>query len=328
MTQALFFKPSFERLRERIGQAAPGLDVVLIDEQGRMSRAGEPVGVKDIEPEYFWIHAELFKSSLFRDYLAMIGNFPSARWLHTINTGLDTGPYLDLLRKGLVITNNHSQAIAIAEYVMAHVLSLFQDLPGYAQRQREKLWQYRPFREIGQSRWLIVGFGAIGQEVARRAKAFDVHITTARRNQDNEGLADAVCTLDNLLPALHRADVVILACASNPRTRDLVDAGFLDSMKAGAVLVNVARGDLVVEEDLKKALDAGKPGHAILDVFRQEPLPPEAWFWDHPNVSLTPHCSNGGSGMRGRSDELFLENLHRISNGQELLNRVSERDIV
>lgn len=328
MSQALFYQPSFERLRERIEQAAPGLDIVLINEQGQITHAGKPVAAKDIQPEYFWIHSELFKSSLFRDYLGMIGSFPSARWLHTINTGLDKGPYLDLLRGGLTITNNHSQAIAIAEYVMAHVLSLFQDLSGYAARQREKAWTYRPFREIGHTRWLIIGFGHIGQEIARRAQAFGVHITAARRNLDDEGLAEAVCTLDDMQPALQRSDVVVLACASNARTRDVVDAGFLANMKEGAVLVNIARGDLVVEEDLRAALDAGKPAHAILDVFREEPLPADSWFWDHPRVTLTPHCSNGGSGMRSRSDDLFIDNLHRISQGHALLHKVSEKDIV
>jgi len=92
--------------------------------------------------------------------------------------------------------------------------------------------------------------------------------------------------------------------------------------------VNIARGDIVVENDLRKALDDGKPGHAILDVFRDEPLPADAWFWSHPSVTLTPHCSNGGSGMLARSDELFIENLYRIRNGQLLLNQVSEKDIL
>jgi len=106
-----------------------------------------------------------------------------------------------------------------------------------------------------------------------------------------------------------------------------VNQDFLGNMKKDSVLVNVARGDLVIEDDLKSALDAGSPAHAILDVFRNEPLPEDTWFWGHPAVTMTPHCSNGGSGMRARSDDLFIENLFRISNGQLLLNEVSERDI-
>lgn len=328
MTQALFYKPSFERLEQRILDVAPGLDIVLLDKEGSLRRGGKSVSINDIAPEYFWIHSELFFSKVLKEYFRLVGAFPSARWLHTINTGLDKGPYLDLLHTGLTITNNHSQAIAIAEYVMAHVLSVFHDLPDYAARQQQKQWKYRPFRELHGSRWLIIGFGHIGQEIAHRARAFDVHITAARRSGKTEGLADMVCTLDNAGPALASADVVVLACASNSATQDLVNADFLARMKADAVLVNIARGDLVVEADLQQALDRGCPAHAVLDVFRQEPLPVDSWLWQHPRVTLTSHCSNGGSGMRPRSDDLFIENLSRQYNGKPLLNEVSERDIL
>ena len=281
-----------------------------------------------VNPSYFWIHSELFGSPLLKEYFRLVGEFPEAKWLHTINTGLDQGPYLDLLRRGITITNNHSQAIAIAEYVMGHVLGWFQDLAGYAHIQEQGDWQYKRFREIHQTHWVIIGFGHIGQQIARRAKAFGVHVTAARRSGKDGGLADKVCTLETLDENLGNADVVVLACASNESTRNMVDAEFLGRMKEDAVLVNIARGDLVVVEDLRQALDAGRPAHAILDVFNTEPLPADSWIWQHPRVSMTAHCSNGGSGMRARSDELFIENLNRKANGQLLLNEVSEKDIL
>jgi len=327
--QALFYQPSYERLRERISHAAPDLDIVLIDEDGKLSHHGQPVSPEQVNPQWFWIHSELFKTPVFPEYFRLMQEvFNDVQWLHTINTGLDQGPYLALLRQGVRISNNHSQAIAIAEYVMAHVLSHFHDLPAFAGNQAAGNWKYLRFRELCRTRWVIVGFGHIGQQVARRAKAFGVHVTAVRRSKGDADLADAVCQSDTMGEALQAADVVVLACASNEATRDMVDACFLAQMKDGAVLVNIARGDLVVEEDLKAALDAGRPGHAILDVFREEPLPADAWFWFHPRVTLTPHCSNGGSGMRNRSDDLFLENLNRMSSGQRLLNAVSEKDIL
>jgi len=325
---ALYFKPSYERLKERIHKAAPDLDVALIDEQGRLFHKGEEVDASKLHPDYFWIHSELFKSNVLKDYFRLIDEFHEVKWLHTINTGLDTGPYQDLLHKNIRITNNHSQAIAIAEYVMAHVLSSFQNLPGYAKNQADRVWKYTPFREIYRTRWLIVGFGHIGQHVAKCARSFGASITAVRRGKSDEGLADHVTTLDNMEESLREADVVILACASNDATRNVVDKKFLGNMKSNSVLVNIARGYIVVEEDLKAALDAGTPARAILDVFQEEPLPEDSWFWDHPSVELTPHCSNGGSGMRNRSDDLFIENLNRISNGQLLLNEVSEKDII
>jgi len=327
-TQALFFKPSFERLEDRIKKAAPDLDIYLIDENGRFTHQGEEVTRDKLHPDYFWIHSELFFSPILKTYFKLMSECRDVKWLHTVNTGLDKGPYLELLHHGVRITNNHSQAIAIAEYVMAHVLSWFQKLPDYVQKQSERSWKYRPFREIHQTRWLILGFGHIGHQIARRAKAFGIHITAVRRGKSDDGLADEVVRIDNMQESLQAADVVILACASNDSTRNIVNKDFLAQMKTDSVLVNIARGDLVVEDDLKVALDAGIPAHAILDVFNKEPLPEDSWIWQHPSISLTPHCSNGGSGMRKRSDELFLENLNRISNGQLLLNEVSEKDIL
>lgn len=327
--QALFYKPSYERLQERISHAAPALDIVLIDEEGKLTHNGKPVTAEQVSPQWFWIHSELFKTPVFPEYFRLMQEvFNDVQWLHTINTGLDQGPYLALLRHGVRISNNHSQAIAIAEYVMAHVLSHFHDLPAFAGNQAAGNWKYLRFRELSGTRWVIVGFGHIGQQVARRAKAFGVHVTAVRRSKGDADLADVVCQADNMTDALKAADVVVLACASNDATRDMVDADFLSKMKDDAVLVNIARGDLVVEDDLKAALDAGRPGHAILDVFREEPLPADAWFWSHPRVTLTPHCSNGGSGMRQRSDDLFIENLNRMSSGQLLLNEVTEKDIL
>lgn len=326
-TQALYFQSSYERLKERIHHAAPDLDVAVIDDVGKIFHQGKEVAAEKLHPDYFWIHSELFKSPILKDYFRLIGEYHQAKWLHTINTGLDIGPYQDLLHKNIRITNNHSQAIAIAEYVMAHVLNRFQQLSVYREKQSNHTWQYKSFREIQHTHWVIVGFGHIGQQIARRAKPFGVKLTAVRRGKSDEGLADNVTTQDEMMPYLQEADVVILACASNDSTRDMVNKDFLGNMKEGSVLVNVARGDLVVEEDLKSALDAECPTHAILDVFRNEPLPEDTWFWDHPAVTMTPHCSNGGSGMRARSDDLFIENLFRISNGQLLLNEVSERDI-
>jgi phosphoglycerate dehydrogenase-like enzyme len=328
MALALFYQPSFERLRERIHAAAPTLDVALYDEDGRIHYQGREVTPEDLRPEYFWIHGELFKSARLPDYFHLMLHAPSATWLHTINTGLDQLPYLPLLDKGMRLTNNHAQAISIAEYVLGQVLAHYQDVADFRLKQQQQSWKPRGFREISGTRWLLVGFGHIGQAIAQRAKAFGASVTAVRRSMDAAGLADHVVPLAQLGEVLPDADVVVLACASNAATRHLVDAEFLSAMKPGSVLVNIARGDLVVEDALQQALDRGTPELAILDVFEQEPLPRDAWPWTHPRVRLTPHTSNAGSGMRTRSEAVFIENLRRISNGEPLLNEVSRRDIL
>jgi len=281
MTQALYFKPSYERLRDRITAIAPDLDVVVYDEAGRLWSGGQEVLATDIHPEWFWIHSELFFSPHLHDYFRLMLHSPSITWLHTINTGLDKLPYLELVERGVAVSNNHGQAIAIAEFVFGQLLAYYQNVYEYRARQQEKVWKHRGFREVQGSRWL-----------------------------------------------LPEADVVVLACASNNETRDLVNGHFLARMKEKSVLINIARGDLVVEQDLRRALDAGRPEFAILDVFNHEPPAADSWVWTHPRVSLTPHTSNAGSGMRARSEATFLDNLARAVAGEPLQHQVRRRDIV
>ena len=328
MALALYYKPSYERLRERIHAVAPQLDVALYDEEGHIHHQGQIVAPEALRPQYFWIHAELFKSPRLPDYFQLMQHAPAATWLHTINTGLDQLPYLPLLDKGMMLTNNHAQAVSIAEFVLAQVLAHYQDLADFRLKQQQQVWKQRVFREISGTRWLLVGFGHIGQAIATRVKAFGAQVTAVRRSLDDAGLADRVVLQSQLAGALAEADVVVLAGSSNATTRHMVDAEFLSAMKQGSVLVNIARGDLVVEADLQQALDNGTPELAILDVFEHEPQPAHAWPWAHPRVRLTPHTSNAGSGMRARSEAIFIENLRRISHDEPLLNQVSRRDIL
>ncbi len=328
MTQALYYKPSYERLRERILALAPALDVAVYDEEGRIFHKGKEVAFTDIAPEWFWIHSELFFSKKLRGYFELMLQSKSIKWLHTVNTGLDNLPYLDIVERGVTLTNNHAQAIAIAEFTLGQVLAYYQHVVDNHACQQEKSWKHRGFREIQGSRWALVGFGEIGRQTATRAKAFGAHITAVRRGTSNEGIADVVVTQAQLPAVLPQADVVVLACASNASTRNIADDKFFGAMKEGSVLVNIARGDLVVEAALRAALDKGVPAHAILDVFNQEPPAQDSWVWTHPRVTLTPHASNGGTGMRTRSENNFFENLERMVKGLPLLNTVRRADIV
>ncbi len=328
MTQALYYKPSYERLRERIHALAPALDVAVYDEEGRIFHKGSEVAFADIAPEWFWIHSELFFSNKLRGYFDLMLQSKSIKWLHTVNTGLDKLPYLDLVERGVTLTNNHAQAIAIAEFTLGQVLAHYQHVVDNHQQQQQKGWKHRAFREIQGSRWVLIGFGEIGRQTATRAKAFGAHITAVRRGTSDEGIADVVVTQAQLATVLPQADVVVLACASNASTRDMADARFFGAMKEGSVLVNIARGDLVVESALHAALDKGIPAHAILDVFNDEPPVPDSWVWTHPRVTLTPHTSNGGTGMRTRSESNFFDNLERMMRGLPLLNQVRRADIV
>ncbi len=174
----------------------------------------------------------------------------------------------------------------------------------------------------------MVGFGAIGQAVAQRVRGFGAKVTGVRRSQEAHALADRIASPKDLPALLPEADVVVLATPLSAATRHLVDADFLAAMKQGSVLVNVGRGGLVDEPALLAALDAGRPEHAVLDVFETEPLPPDNPFWKHPRVALTAHASAITKGLDSRNDALFLENLKRYLAGRELLHEAASKDVL
>ena len=113
----------------------------------------------------------------------------------------------------------------------------------------------------------------------------------------------------------------------NDETRDMANDAYFANLKPGAILINIGRGGLVDEDALKRGLDAGKPGCAVLDVFQVEPLPAESWMWEHPKVRNSDHTSNSGQGTSLRGDQLFVDNLKRFWSGEPLINEASPSEV-
>jgi phosphoglycerate dehydrogenase-like enzyme len=243
------------------------------------------------------------------------------------SAGIDAPIFKTILEKGVRISRSSAQAIPIAEYVVAHALSLQVPIAAQADAQARHAWERTPYVELGRTRWVLAGFGNIGREIAKRIKPFGVHLTVVRRNPAPDPLADRVLGLESFREACAEADVVVLACALNDDTRGMCDAAFFETVKPGAILINIGRGGLIDEDALKVGLDRDQPGHAVLDVFATEPLPPESWFWDHPKVRVSAHTSNSGDGNVGRGDDLFLENLRRYLAGEPLLNEADPSEV-
>ncbi len=325
MPRILFYEPAYRRIQSRIADI-PGIEPVLMQKDGRLLFDGKEVTPEEAKAEIGWAAADLFAGPV-RDYMVALLKTPGLRWLQSGAAGFDNPVFGAIVDKGARLTTNHSQAVGMAEYTLATVLDHLQRGPERRAEQDAHRWTRLEFREVMNSRWLIVGFGAIGQEIARRAKAFGAYITGVRRNQAPHELAEAIAPQEKILELLPRSDVVVLCVPLSKQTQNLVDARFLAAMKPGAVLVNIGRGGLVDEAALLKSLDSGKPEHAILDVFRTEPLPADSPFWAHPRVTVTPHSSPIGSGLTGRGDDLFVENLQRYLGGKTLLNEADPKEV-
>jgi phosphoglycerate dehydrogenase-like enzyme len=325
MTRVLFYEPAYRRIRDRIAQLS-GIEPIFMDRQGKIREGEREISTDDARPEIGWATSDLFGGPI-REYMVALLKSPTLKWLQSGAAGFDNPVFAQIVAKGARLTTNHSQSVGMAEYVLTTVLDHFQRGPERRKAQGAREWARLPYREVMGSRWLIVGFGAIGQEVARRARAFGAHITGVRRSKTALPLADEMLAPSGLYAALPASDVVVLSLPLMADTEALVNAEFLGAMKPTSVLVNVGRGGLVDEAALLESLDRGVPEHAILDVFQTEPLPSGSRFWDHPRVTLTGHASAIGSGLTARTDSLFVENLGRYVRGEKLLNEANPVDV-
>lgn len=321
------YASTHRRIRDRLDALGLDLEVMPFHLDGTLERRGRRVPATDIDLDYLWLSPELSLEGGLKDAFEVALACRSIKVLQTFNAGLDAPAYRRLAAKGIRICNSSAQSIAIAEYVLAQVLALFQPLGEQRALQAQRQWQRTPFREVAGTHWLILGFGPIGREVAQRAKAFGAHVTVVRRTPRTGPSVDHAGTLADLPGLLPAADVVVLACPLNEATRRVAGDAFFGAVKTGAVLVNIARGGLVDDAALIRALDAGRLEAAVLDVFRAEPLPADDPLWSHPKIRLTSHTSFSGSGVRARWDQLFLDNLPRFVRGEALVNEVDPKDV-
>ncbi|HEY3367566.1 MAG TPA: D-2-hydroxyacid dehydrogenase [Symbiobacteriaceae bacterium] len=214
----------------------------------------------------------------------------------------------------------------MAEHTLALILALSRSLHAAVRNQQQQLWDMKSTRggEIAGLTLGILGFGAIGQETARRARALGMRIAAVSRpgKPKPPEVDELVAGVGELAAVSDYFDVVV------PLTREttgLVGATELARMKPTAYLINVARGAVVDEPALIQALQEGRIAGAGLDVTVQEPLPAESPLWSLPNVLLTPHVAGGSPRVMDRVLDLVAENLVRLADGQPLLNLVDKR---
>ena len=314
---------------ELLRAAAPQARWSTIDPEGVVSELELGAGGRDLdptgpdEPNVLWLSNDTFYPPLRAHLTRITGALAPGDWVQSGAAGTDSALFVDMIDRGLRLTTSHVTAVPIAEYTMGAVLRWYQEPERWADAQHRHQWEHHDFREVSGTTWLIVGLGAIGTEVAIRARAFGATTVGVRRHPTGDEPVDRMITPDQLgADEIGGADVIVLALPSSDGP-PLVDAVFLDAVRPDAVLVNVARGSVVDEPALLAALDAGRLGHAVLDVTATEPLPDDSPLWDHPRVTLTPHSAGGGLGRFLRSAQTFTGNLERFLADEPLRHEVT-----
>jgi glyoxylate/hydroxypyruvate reductase A len=179
----------------------------------------------------------------------------------------------------------------MAEAVLAWTYYLQRDMPAYERQQRDQVWQQLAYRKPSALTVGILGLGALGTAAAARVGEAGFKVVGWSRSVKTLPGVETFSNDDGLVNMLGMSDIVVCLVPLTAQTRGLLHAGRLAAMKPGAALINFARGPVVVADDLLAALDSGHLSHAVLDVFDEEPLPPDSRFWHHPHVSVLPHIS-------------------------------------
>ena len=239
-----------------------------------------------------------------------IEEFVNLHYIQLTSAGYDRVPMDYVKEHKIQIYNARGvYSVPMAEFAVAGVLALYKRLPGFLESQRNHEWQKRrDLLELSGKKVLVVGFGSVGKECAKRFRAFGTMILAADIQKPEMGF-DVFYSMEHLPEVLARADIVVLTLPLTEMTKGMFDEQFLSVCNPGAILVNISRGAIVKEQALVEALRKGTLSGAVLDVFETEPLPADSPLWDIPNVIITPHNSFKGdqSGIRLRN--LILKNL-------------------
>ncbi|HVM24995.1 MAG TPA: D-2-hydroxyacid dehydrogenase [Candidatus Limnocylindrales bacterium] len=250
---------------------------------------------------------------------------PRLRWIHSASAGVDRIATPLVRDRALIVTNARGVfSRPIAEYVVMMSLAVARRLPQLLELQRERTWQPLRGRELAELAIGIVGFGSIGVEIARLLEPFGCRVLATRRHPERGSeLANVeLYGLDQLDEVLRASDVVVVAAPLTDDTAGLIGAEQLAQMREDAWLINIARGRLIDELALRRALESGWIGGAVLDVFTEEPLAGDSPLYRTPNLVITPHTSWASDRVVERSVDLFVDNLRRHLAGEPMRNVV------
>ncbi|PYZ94908.1 hydroxyacid dehydrogenase [Salipaludibacillus keqinensis] len=246
------------------------------------------------------------------------------KWLQTWSAGVNSLPLEKLERNNVLVTSaNGVHSNPISETIFELMLSLTRKIHTYVRNQQSKTWYHENMglelhcKTIG-----IFGVGAIGGETAKISKAFGMHVLGIRNSQKEHEYVDEMFTLEEIDDVLPRCDYVVVTLPLTNATKGLIGKKEFLAMKKSAFIINIGRGDIIVEKELIKALNEKRIAGAGLDVFEVEPLPADNSLWEMENVIVTPHTSGSTNSYNQRLIEnIFIPNLQSyVSNTQIPIN--------
>jgi phosphoglycerate dehydrogenase-like enzyme len=285
-------------------------------------------------PDYERLPQELPDTDIFVGASLRPEQFQHSRklkWIHSTAVGVSQLMYPELCCSGVILTNPRGILSApMAEHTMGLMIALARHFPDSVRYQDRARWsqmevssQPGPLTELNGQLLLIVGYGSIGREIARRARAFDMRVWGVTRSGKGDAThAEEILPVAQLEDALPHADFVVLSAPDTQETQQLIGPAQIAKMKPGARLINVGRGSLLDEAALIRALETGALGGAALDVAATEPLPAESRLWKTPNLLITPHVSGVSDRLWQKETKLLMDLLERWFDGRDLFNVV------
>ncbi len=246
----------------------------------------------------------------------------SLKWVQALTAGVDNLPQAELQRKDIMVTTVKGiHGIPMAEHVMGFILSFSRGLVTFRANQLQKEWKRKvSVVEIYDKTLGIVGVGSIGQEIAKRAKAFGMKAVGINNSGGPVDYVDQVMTLDQLPSLLKESDYVVVTLPLTQATYQLFKEEQFKLMKKEAYFLNLARGNVVDENALIKAIESKEIAGAALDVFETEPLPEDSPLWEMENVIITPHLAAISPQYNKRAMEVFRKNLRLYLENKALIN--------
>ena len=239
---------------------------------------------------------------------AIVGRAKRLKWIQSLTTGTDAILKLKSLRPEVIVTSTAGMhAPQMSEMAFLHMLALARDYPRMLDNQRSGRWERWPQWLLYQKAAVILGVGAIALGLARRCKAFDMKVIGVTSTPRHLPDFDAMLPRDKLIEAAALADFLIVLVPLSPATQNIIDARVLAAMKPSAYLINLARGGVCDEDALLEALRGKRIAGAGLDVFKQDPLPPDSPLWKVPGILITPRLG----GISDIYQEQFVPYLER-----------------